>query len=250
MLTHEMRVWILILLSLAAVFGLLLVGPIPQDPAYHLFADSRRFGWVSNFWNVASNLPFLAAGIIGLLRYPVLAHQESRAGYLILCLGALCVGFGSAYYHLAPTNGTLLWDRLPMTLGFMALLSLLLNERVARRHHSLWLWSLVAVGLGAALYWSWTESLGKGDLRPYALVQFLPFVLMPVILSLFRRRYLRSSLLLAAFGCYLTAKVLEYFDGQVFSALGFVSGHALKHLAAAVAVLCILYAVPTRRSSR
>jgi Ceramidase len=250
MLTHGQRVWILVLCSLAAACGLYLAGPIPQDPGYHLFADARQLGGVSNFWNVASNLPFLATGLIGLRRYPRLAHRESGASYLILCLGALGVGFGSAYYHLAPSNATLLWDRLPMTLGFMALLALVLNERVARSHRTLVLCSLVAVGLGAALYWSWSESLGRGDLRPYALVQFLPFLLLPLILVLFRRRHLSTSLLLTAFGCYLVAKLLEYFDGPVFIALGVLSGHALKHVAAALAVLCILYAVPTRRPSR
>jgi hypothetical protein len=49
---------------------------------------------------------------------------------------------------------------------------------------------------------------------------------------------------------YFVAKALEHFDIEVFFATGFMSGHAVKHVAAAVAVLCIIYAVPARRASR
>ena len=223
------------------------VSPIPQDPGYHLFADTRRIGGMANFWNVASNLPFLAAGIVGLLRYPRLLHSESAEAYLVLCAGVVLVCFGSGYYHKAPSNERLFWDRLPMTIAFMALFYLLLSERVFRSTHRYALWLLVALGIAAALYWSWTESLGRGDLRPYALVQFLPIVLSPLILCLFKSRYLSNSLLPGAMGFYVLAKLLEQFDAQVYAATN-MGGHALKHVAAAAAVLCIIYAVPARQS--
>ncbi len=246
----EKRVGILVFISIAAIIVLFFVGAIPQDPNYHHFADARHLFGLSNFCNVVSSLPFLAAGCLGLFRYSKLSYKESFNGYLLMCVGVLLVGVGSAYYHIAPSNDTLLWDRLPMTVAFMALFSLLLGERVVvnYKQHSLWL--LVTAGVASALYWSWTESLGRGDLRPYALIQFLPFILMPLILLMFRQRYLSNPLLLSALGLYFAAKVLEHFDSQVFSALGFVSGHALKHVAAAAAVLCILYAVPAQGKSR
>ena len=223
------------------------VQPIPQDPSYHLFADARQIGGIANFWNVASNLPFLVVGIVGLLRYPRLAHSESAQAYLVLCAGVVLVCFGSGYYHESPSNERLFWDRLPMTIAFMALFYLLLSERVFRSSHRYALWFLIAVGIGAALYWDWTESLGRGDLRPYALVQFLPIVLTPLILWLFKPRYLSNSALIGAMGFYVLAKLLEQFDAQVFAATS-MSGHALKHVAAAAAVSCIVYAVPTRQS--
>jgi hypothetical protein len=250
MSSHDKRVSLLVLVSVAAVVAMFFAGPVPQDPGYHLFADTRRIGGVANFWNVVSNLPFFAAGVFGMLRISTLVHKESRWGYLILCAAVMLVALGSAYYHAAPANDTLLWDRLPMTVAFMALLSLLLGERVLRTYHHYLLWPLVTAGIGAALYWSWSESLGRGDLRPYVLVQFLPVVLMPLILCLFRQRYLSNSLLLASFGWYVVAKALELFDGQVYAATGGMSGHAIKHVAAAVAVLCIIYAVPARRRDR
>lgn len=250
MLSRSARCGVLVLLSLAAVIALLFVGPIAQDPAYHRFADVRRIARVDNFWNVTSNLPFLAVGAIGLRRTSRLTYPESRTGYLVLCAGVILVGFGSAWYHLAPSNSSLLWDRLPMTVAFMALFSLLLNERVLLKPSRAALWILVVAGAGAACYWAWTESLGRGDLRPYALVQFLPVLLMPVILVWFKSRYLDNPLLLASFALYFAAKLLEHFDAAVFVATGFMSGHSLKHLAAAIAVLCIAYAIPARGAAR
>lgn len=39
----------------------------------------------------------------------------------VLFAGVLLTSAGSTWYHLAPTNDSLVWDRLPMTLGFMGL---------------------------------------------------------------------------------------------------------------------------------
>lgn len=247
MFSFDTRTGLLALVSAVAVAALFFVGPVPQDTAYHRFADGRSIAGVSNFWNMVSNVAFLVAGALGLWRAPRLAPAESREAYWILCTGAVLVAFGSAYYHHAPTNHTLLWDRLPMTVGFMAGFAMLLNERVFRAPRRDALWWLLAAGIGSALYWSWTESRGAGDLRPYALVQYLPVLLMPLILFLFRPRYLNNGLLLAAFGLYALAKVFELFDHAVFAASGFIGGHALKHVAAAAAVLCLICAVPVRR---
>ncbi len=245
-----MRIGILVVITAAAALALLFVGPIPQDPNYHLFADTRTLFGVANFWNVTSSSPFILVGGFGLMRFSRLSQQETSQSYLVMCAGVLLVGLGSAYYHYAPSNASLLWDRLPMTVAFMALFSLLLGERVIQNYNRNPLWLLVAIGVGSALYWAWTESAGHGDLRPYALVQFLPVILMPLILLMYRQRYLNNRLLFSGFILYFTAKVLEHFDGQIFSALGFISGHAGKHVTAAAAVLCIICAVPARRISR
>jgi hypothetical protein len=49
--------------------GGLLLPQIPQDQGYHQFADQRTMFAVLNFWNVLSNLPFLAVGVAGLRRF-------------------------------------------------------------------------------------------------------------------------------------------------------------------------------------
>lgn len=246
MLSNTDRIGIFGGIAMIASLALLFAEPIAQDPAYHNFADARTLCGLANFWNVVSNLPFPAAGCLGLYRLGRLSRPESAEAYRVMCWSILLVGFGSAYYHANPSNDTLLWDRLPMTVAFMALFALMLGERVLAAPKTYVLWSLVAAGVVSAFYWAWTESLGRGDLRPYLLVQFLPILLMPFMLLLFPQRYLSNRLLLVAFGLYVAAKLLEHFDGRIFSILGFMGGHALKHVAAAAAALCIVYAVPAR----
>jgi len=117
----EWRVWIILTVAAVGVIGVLFVPRIPQDPAYHQFADNRTLFGIPNFWNVVTNIPFVLVGIFGLAR---LARVVAlRSGYLIICLGIVLVAVGSAYYHLAPSTPTLTWDRLPMTIVFMALFS-------------------------------------------------------------------------------------------------------------------------------
>lgn len=250
MFTYRNRSALLVLVTLGVVVALASVGPIPQDPHYHHFADSAALGGIDNFWNVISNLPFVVAGIYGLLRYPRLMYGENGVAYRVICSGAALVGFGSAWYHLAPSNDSLLWDRLPMTVVFMALFYLLLEERLLSRRRPSLLWLLLAIGIGSVLYWSWSEAQGRGDLRPYVLVQFLPMLLIPLILLLFPPRYLQTRWLLVAFGFYLLAKLLEHFDAQIFALADPLSGHPLKHLAAALAAFCIIAAVPLRPAVR
>ncbi len=235
--------------AILAVGAMFFFGPIPQDPAYHAFADTRTIAGVDNFWNVLSNFPFLLAGLYGLSRIPRLAVQETRPAYAALCLGVVLVSLGSAFYHLTPSTPSLVWDRLPMTIAFMALFSLLLDERDVLGTTRSTLWPLLTIGLLSAAYWYWTESRGAGDLRPYALVQFLPIILMPAVLLLFRGRYLNTKLLVLSLTFYGIAKALEELDLQVFQVTGVLSGHTIKHLAASLAVLCTICAVPTKLSA-
>lgn len=239
------RAILLAAITAAAIIAALLHAPVPQDPAYHLFADTRPLAGMPNFADVFSNLPFLLVGLYGLTRIPRLKEPRCKSAYAALCLGVLLVSLGSAYYHYAPTTATLLWDRLPMTVAFMALFSLLIEERVTESVRTLL--PLLALGLASAVYWSWTESLGAGDLRPYILVQFLPLILMPLILLFYPRKYLNNSLLAAALILYAAAKVCESFDRQVLAAVGVLSGHTIKHLLSAAAALGLIRAVPARR---
>lgn len=130
MISHKNRVFIIVSVALLACLSLLFINPIPQDIAYHNFSDKRAVLALHNVWNVLSNLPFIIVGLVGLARYSGLMVSASRAGYLVLSVGVILVGFGSSYYHLNPTNETLLWDRLPMTVAFMAFFSLLVGERL------------------------------------------------------------------------------------------------------------------------
>jgi hypothetical protein len=237
------------LLAITVVFFL---PPIPQDPAYHDFVDQRTLYGVPNFWNVASNLPFVIAGLLGLL---LLNRRQTVDGglpelysaYQVFFVGVLLTGFGSAWYHLSPTNETLVWDRLPMTLAFMAFFSMVLGENLSPGLGKRLLWPLLLVGVLSIVYWHITESAGHGDLRPYGLVQFLPMVLIPVILLTFRSRLSGAAFLWAMVGSYVVSKLAEYYDAEIYAAIGSLSGHSVKHIIAAGGTLFIYYALRRRR---
>ena len=179
------REWVLASLSLIAIVATLFVPAIPQDPAYHAFVDTRELAGIPNFWNVFSNVGYLVVGVYGLMSVRRLSSPEMRPAYITFCVAVFFVAFGSSWYHYAPSTETLVWDRLPMSVGFMALISLVFADRVSGVLAKRLLWPLVAVGVASVFYWAWTEQRGAGDLRPYALVQFLPIVLMPLLLLMF-----------------------------------------------------------------
>jgi hypothetical protein len=248
----RLRLLVLAGLAVGALVLFLAVPRLPQDPAYHDFADRRTLLGLPHCLNVLSNLPFLAVGLLG-LRFvlrpgaPFLDPTERRF-YLVFFAGVGLTAFGSAYYHLAPDNGRLVWDRLPMTLAFTALFAAVVAERVSLR---LGLWvlpSLAVAGLASVAYWHWSEGQGRGDLRPYYLIQFHPLLALPVLLALFPPRYSGTGYLLGALGWYVAAKVVEHpLDGPVYRLGQVVSGHTLKHLAAAVAAFWVLLMLWRRR---
>lgn len=237
-LSRHARLALLGSLSLVALVALWLQGPIPQDPAYHRFADTRTLLGIPNFWNVASNLPFLLFGPWGLGRVlggPLDAlAQAQRPAWIVFFAGATVVGVGSGYYHLHPDNLSLVWDRLPMTLAFMGLFALLVGEHLEVRWGRALLWPLLAAGLASVLWWHWTEARGHGDLRPYAAVQFLPLILIPGLLLAFPRP--GRGPLWCVLALYVLAKALEYWDAPILAAIGVTGGHALKHVAAAAGI--------------
>ena len=226
-------------LALAAAAGIAAafwLDRIPQDPGYHRFADSSAWLGIPNFWNVATNLPFLVAGAIGFARRARLQDAGLHDNYIVFCIGVALVGLGSAYYHWAPSTPALVWDRLPMTVAFMALFSAIVRDRVSERLGRALLWPLIVAGVASIGWWYWTELAAQGDLRPYAVVQFLPLILIPSMLLLFSGRGIRDSWLWATLAAYVLAKIAEYFDAEIYTATGFLSGHGIKHLLAALAV--------------
>jgi Ceramidase len=217
---------VLMVMSLAV---LLLLPPIPQDQSYHQFADQRTLLGIPNFWNVVSNFPFVVVGAAGLWKF----HRDPAM--IVLFLGILMTGFGSAYYHWSPSDRTLFWDRLPMALTFMAILAVAVEERVNARAGAILLWPLLATGVFSLLLWRWT-----GDLRLYGWVQFFPVVALTLLFLLFSPKYAGTSYWIFAAALYALAKLLEYYDGAIYSLISVLSGHTLKHLAAAAACFVIL----------
>ena len=240
-MTQAHRILLLVAVAIAAIGGVFLLDPIPQNPDYHRFADDRTFLGIPNFWNVASNLPFLLAGALGLLQSRRIASPDLATHYRVLSAAIALLALGSAWFHLSPSTPTLVWDRLPMTVAFMSLLSAVIADRISWVVGRALLWPLVVAGIASIAWWLRTETAGAGDLRPYALVQFLPMLLIPLMLLMWRGEGLASRWLWMAFGGYALAKVAEQLDAPIFAATG-MSGHALKHLLAALAAWWIVRA--------
>jgi hypothetical protein len=182
-----------------------------------------------------------------LARSPRFEAGFEHWAYLVVFGGAVMVCFGSGFYHWHPDNRTLFWDRLPMTIVFMGLLSASITERIHARSGALLLAPFLALGMLSAEVWRRGELTGVGDLRFYALVQFYPMLAIPLMMALFPPRYTRTRDIGWLVAWYALAKVLEHFDGQVFRVLGgTLSGHSLKHLAAAVGIFALATMVAKR----
>jgi hypothetical protein len=243
-----------IVLALVVAF-LVAVPPLPQPLAYHDFADQRPLLGVPHVLNVVSNLPFLVVGVWGLAfmlskqsnQSRIFLEPTERGPYWLVFIGLALTAIGSAYYHADPNNERLTWDRLPLMLTFMALFTAVLAERLSWKLAGWLLGPLVAAGMGTVLYWHWTEVLGAGDLRPYLIAHFLPLLVLPFLLVCFPARYTGTSDLVACLACYVLAKLLEWFDGQVYSQGGIVSGHTLKHLVAGLGSWFVLHMLQHRR---
>ena len=257
-LTFGQRILLLLSLLIVVIFVIAMLEPIPQDPAYHLFADSRTFFGIPNFNDVVSNIGFTLAGALGLFavaggrRRDIFLKASHARPYLIFFVGIALVSLGSAFYHWAPSNERLFWDRLPMSMGFMAISAAVVADRVDARAGNGWLlYVLLGAGFASLVYWHWTESMGRGDLRFYALVQFYPMLALPLIIGLFPQfRYTVGRFLAWVILWYGLSKVFEHFDHQVFDLLGeTVSGHTLKHLTAAMAPYFVARMLLSRRST-
>jgi hypothetical protein len=243
---QRVTVSILLALALLAVAALWLVAPIPQPLWYHDFADKRLLFGIPNFWNVTSNLPFWFVGAWGIWysasgSSPGVFHDPTeRWMCLFLFAGVALTGTGSAYYHLDPNNDRLVWDRLPIAVTLMALLAIIIAERASRRAGVALFLPLVLLGAATVFYWHLTESWGRGDLRPYLLAQLYPAVAIPVILWLNPARYTGAGRLYSAMAWYISAKIYEFLDKDLYSFGQVVSGHTLKHVGAGVASYMIL----------
>ena len=236
-----------------ALVAAMLAPRIAQDPLYHQFADQKAFLSIPNTLNVLTNLLFAWIGVEGLYR---LLRQESLPvvkevypAYLGFFAALILVAAGSGYYHWMPDNQTLVWDRLPMTIAFMSFFTIMLAERISVPLARTLFPVLIGVGLASILYWYLSERSGQGDLRPYALIQFLPMLLIPLILLLFASKYTRSSDIWWFLAWYLIAKVCEALDTELLNWLKLISGHSLKHIAASIGCLVFLRHLRFRRSA-
>lgn len=201
----------------------LILPRIPQPLYYHDFADQRACLGLPNCLDTASNALFVLLGAVGLrFLYGVMGRtvfidaREARP-YVLFFVAVILVGFGSGFYHLAPTMHV--WPG------------------IGRR---LLPWLAIA-GLGSVAYWSFSEAHGMGDLRPYGLMQLIPLLPIPLLLGLYRARYSGDQHILAVIGLYLLALLCDFSDCPIFALNGgLVGGHTAKHVIVALAAYWVV----------
>ena len=250
---HSQRFQIaLITMSLAAialaVFFPMLTDWLPSIPTSghshvhahgHAFIDARSFFGIPNGLDVLSNMPFLLAGIWGLIAAlrTSLSPAMHRAANVFF-IGLILTCFGSSYYHWAPTDFTLMIDRLGMAIAFAGVISLAAGSRfgdaaAARATPVLLLLAPLAAVAAYSLQ----------NVFPWAIVQFGGIALILWLAYLPKRAELPLKLF-ALIGWYALAKLLEAQDEAVFHLTHeIISGHSLKHIAACMAAWPVIAAL-------
>lgn len=228
--------WVRILpvvLTLIAGTLLLVHGPIAQPTHYNDFADRRGLLGIANAANVLSNVGFAVIGLWGWIAlrskrdHPGLA--ASWPGYRLFFLALAFTAVGSGFYHLAPSDGRLIWDRLPIALACAGLLAAVRSD--TKGGNGVWIWGLSLAAIVSVWWWYASGQTGIGDLRPYLLLQGLPLLLIPLWQTIYHSPPRERLAFGLACGIYVAAKVAEVYDHQLFAALG-ISGHTIKHLLA------------------
>jgi hypothetical protein len=232
---------------------------VEQDQSYHSFADDRPWLGIDNAANTLSNLPLLAVGILGLillwrnsaatrtLRFEVPAE---RYAYWALFGAVALTGVGSMYYHLAPDDARLVWDRLPISLAFTALVAAMISERLSVTAGTRLLLPLLLFGAGSVFYWRWSALQGAENLVPYGIAQYGSILAIFVLAVALRSRYSHGGYIFGVLALYALAKGAEMVDTRILELGHIVSGHTLKHLLAGVAVLLLIRMLQVRSFAR
>ena len=241
----------LLAISFLSVIAIILLPPIAQDLNYHQFADQRTLLGIPNFFNVISNVPYLIAGLAGcflILKQSTLSIVSSiKNSYTLFFVSVSLVCIGSSYYHLTPSNHTLIWDRLPMTLAFMSFITVIIGEYIHEKTARALFVPLLITGIFSALYWYWSETINQGDLRLYILIQFLPIIIIPIILRIYTPKFTHNNYFWLIIACYALAKLFEITDQLVFDTIKILSGHSIKHLISAAAPYLFYLALKKRK---
>jgi hypothetical protein len=246
------------LLGLVAALLLLAVaGPfVAQPPQYHDFADHRALAGLPFAMDVLSNLPFALWGAVGLIAMaigrprpdaslvaaPSLDVSQVRLAMLFFA-GLIVTAGCSAWYHLQPSDASLLVDRSGMVLAFAGLLGLAASAHASPRAGSAVAWVTLLAGLFSVQLWS-----AGGNLLPWMVLQFGGMLL---VLWLARQPRRAGALVIRwgwVMAIYALAKLLELADHPVFELTQhLVSGHSLKHAVASFAALPVFMALLARR---
>ncbi|GKS77445.1 membrane-spanning protein [Acidovorax sp. SUPP950] len=239
-------------------------GPqVAADPHQHAFADQRTLWGIAHAMDVLTNLPFALMGLLGVRRLVQWVRSGKAGGCgegvaqaagtgrtttavmaAIFFSGLLLTAGASALYHAVPHNITLLWDRMGMLVAFTGLVGLAVDGRMGAR--PAWVLACVLPLAGALSLRAWGMA---GQVLPWGVLQGGGMLLVAALAMVPARSSRPPLSLVAVIGWYALAKLLELGDHAVFGWTGgWVSGHSLKHVAAALAAWPVIAALAPRRA--
>ncbi|MCC8957272.1 alkaline phytoceramidase [Bradyrhizobium sp. Pear77] len=238
------------IITIGIIAAFAMHGRIAQPANYNNFADHSAFFGIPHAADVLSNAGFALVAIWGWLALRPCRNSDQRRagwpGYRLFLIGLFLTAFGSAFFHLAPGNGRLTWDMLPIALAGAGLLVGVRGDTQPGSKTNIEAIVLGLFAVASVAWWVTTDRHGAGDLRPYLLLQVLPLVLIPLWQAIYRAPRADRIAFATAMALYVLAKIAEVLDHQIANTLGFVSGHTLKHLIATAATAAIVWGV-TRR---
>ena len=225
----------LIILLLLAIF----LPAIAQNQNYHNFIDQRTFFRIKNASNTLSNLAFIVVGLWGLINFYKNKYIKISNSFSVLLnlffISIILTGLGSSYYHLSPNDFTLVFDRLALSLTFAVILAMLASIRISERSGFHTLAELIILATLSVLLWNY-----NGNLTPYAVLQFGGIVIIALTLLLTKAPK-QSPCFASLIILYGFAKLAEFYDVEIFKlSQNLISGHTLKHLIGAIAVLIFI----------
>jgi hypothetical protein len=235
----------LIILLILAIF----LPPIAQNQNYHNFSDQRTLFGVKNALDTLSNFAFVIVGLWGLINFYKYKYIKISNNFSVLLnlffVTIILTGLGSFYYHLNPNDFTLVFDRLALSLVFAVVLAMLAAIRISERLGFHTLAEMIILAPLSVLLWNY-----NGNLTPYAVLQFGGIAII-VLTLLLTKSQKQSPCFTSLIILYSFAKVTEFYDVEIFSLTqNLISGHTLKHLIGALAVLIFISPLKVKKNLR
>ncbi|MDQ3335431.1 MAG: hypothetical protein M4D80_09720 [Myxococcota bacterium] len=230
-----MRATIISGLAAIAIVIVALTVELVRGPEFHRYADTRTWLGIPHAGDVLSNLAFLLVAARGL------RHTYAPMGRAV-CAGIAAIGVGSAGYHIAPSDLTLAFDWAPIALTLGMLSAAVIHDRGGPGRLAALVVPVFAIG--SVTWWIVTGGTHGGNMAPYVAVQ-AACVALPPLVAVVAPGSVRTGWLLAALAGFALARLCGAYDRVLLDAIG-ISGHSLKHIAAAQAAACALRALMRR----
>jgi hypothetical protein len=225
--------WAAVTAAVAGVVVAIVAGPIVRGGEFHRYADDRGWLGIPNAGDVLSNLAFVVVAAWSALQLRLRGARIAPRLAWAACAGVAAIGVGSAVYHAAPGDATLVFDWGPIVVTLALITSAVIVDRIGARAGAFAAVVAPLAAAGAVAWWWASGGTAGGDMAPYVAIQAVGIAL-PPILAIATPGAIELRDLLCAVAGFALARLLASYDADALDAIG-ISGHSLKHVAAAIA---------------